>query len=120
MHEALATKAAKEHKRVILIFGGNWCYDCHVLDTTLRSRDFAPLVEANYLVMHINIGDEGRDNNDPAKRVGVNLDKGVPSLAVLNANGKVVFAHANGEFESTIKIGPEDVRVFLEKWRLPA
>ncbi len=29
--EALAS-AARSHKRVLLIFGGNWCYDCHVLD----------------------------------------------------------------------------------------
>src|ERR1041384_6246601 len=26
--QALLT-AAKEHKRVLLVFGGNWCYDCH-------------------------------------------------------------------------------------------
>ena len=25
-------KAAGDHKRVLLVFGANWCYDCHVLD----------------------------------------------------------------------------------------
>src|ERR1017187_10398957 len=24
--------AAKAHKRVLVVFGANWCYDCHVLD----------------------------------------------------------------------------------------
>lgn len=24
--------AAKDHKRVLLVFGANWCGDCHVLD----------------------------------------------------------------------------------------
>jgi hypothetical protein len=110
-------KAAKEHKRVIVVFGGNWCYDCHVLDTTFHSKSFAPLVDSNYVVVHINIGDDGKDNWPLAARLGVALDKGVPSLGVLQPDGKVVYAQKNGEFESTVKIGPEDVRAFLEKWK---
>src|ERR1022692_3628018 len=109
--------AAREHKRVLVVFGANWCYDCHVLDTTFRSKEFAPLVDANYVVVHISIGDEGKDNHDLAARIGVALDRGVPSLAVLDPDGKVVVAQKSGEFESTVKIGPEDVRAFLEEWK---
>jgi thioredoxin 1 len=115
--KAALAKAAKEHKRVLVVFGGNWCYDCHVLDTTFHSKEFAPLVEANFVVVHINIGDEGKDNNDLASRLGVALDQGVPSLGVLDSDGKVVYAQKNGEFEATEKIGPDDVRAFLEKWK---
>jgi hypothetical protein len=110
-------RAHAAHKRVLVIFGANWCYDCHVLDATLRSPSFAPLVNANYIVVHINIGDEGKDNNDLASGMGVNLDKGVPSLAVLDSSGKVIVAQRNGEFESATRIGPEDVRGFLQKWK---
>jgi thioredoxin 1 len=117
LKEGLA-RAAREHKRLIVVFGGNWCYDCHVLDTTFHSKDFAPLVDANYVVIHVNIGDEGKDNGDLAKRLGVAVDKGVPSLGVLDSTGKVIYAQKNGEFEATEKIGPEDVRAFLEKWKL--
>src|ERR1039458_8531133 len=109
--------AAREHKRVLVVFGANWCYDCHVLDTTFRSLEFAPLVDANYVVVHISIGDEGKDNHDLAARIGVALDRGVPSLAVLDPDGKVVVAQKSGEFESTVKIGPVDVRAFLEEWK---
>ncbi len=115
--KAALAKAALEHKRVLVMFGGNWCYDCHVLDTTFHSPAFAPLVDANFIVVHINIGDEGKDNNDLAARLGVALDKGVPSLGVLEPDGKVVYAQKNGEFEATEKIGPQDVRAFLEKWK---
>jgi ketosteroid isomerase-like protein len=109
--------AAKEHKRVLVVFGANWCYDCHVLDTTFRSKEFAPLVDANYVVVHINIGDEGKDNNDLAARLGVALNRGIPSLGVLDPDGTVIVAQKDGEFESTVKIGPEEVRAFLEKWK---
>jgi thioredoxin 1 len=110
-------EAARERKRVLVVFGANWCYDCHVLDTTFHSQAFAPLVQANYVVVHINIGDDGKDNNDLAAHLGVNLDRGIPSLAVLDSDGKVLVAQQNGEFESTVKIGPEDVKAFLEKWK---
>jgi thioredoxin 1 len=110
-------RAGKEHKRVIVVFGGNWCYDCHVLDTTFHSKEFASLVEANYVVVHINVGDEGKDNAALGARLGVALDKGVPSLGVLEPDGKVIYAQKNGEFESTVKIGPEDVRAYLVKWK---
>jgi ketosteroid isomerase-like protein len=109
--------AAREHKRVLVVFGANWCYDCHVLDTTFRSKEFAPLVDANYVVVHINTGEEGKDNYDLAARLGVALDHGIPSLGVLEPDGRVVVAQKDGEFESTVKIGPEDVRAFLEKWK---
>ena len=113
---AASTTAKREHKRVLVVFGANWCYDCHVLDTTFHSPGFATLVNRNYVVVHINIGDDGKDNNDLARQFGVALDRGVPNLAVLDADGKVLVAQ-QGEFEATTKIGPNDVRAFLEKWK---
>ncbi|MGO4879520.1 MAG: thioredoxin family protein [Bryobacteraceae bacterium] len=114
---AALDRGTKENKRVLVVFGANWCYDCHVLDTTFHSKDFASLVDDNYVVVHINLGDEGKDNHDLADRLGVALNRGIPSLAVLNPDGTVVVAQKNGEFESTVKIGPEEVRAFLIKWK---
>lgn len=113
--------AAKDHKRVILVFGANWCYDCHVLDTTFRSKQFAATVAANYHVVHINVGDEGDKNLDLAEKYGVPLKKAVriPSLAVLDSDGKVVYSQKNGEFDNSVRIGPADVAAFLKKWAPP-
>jgi thioredoxin 1 len=108
--------ASKDHKRVLLVFGGNWCYDCHVLDTTFRSKSFAPLVNANYHVIHINVGNYDA-NLDLAKKYEIPLDKGVPSLAILDPDGKLIVSQKKGEFESTVRIGPEDVVDFLKKWK---
>ena len=115
---ALAS-AAKDHKRVILVFGANWCYDCHVLDATFRSKAFAPEVAASYHVVHINVGDAGDQNLDLAEKYGVPLKKAVriPSLAVLDPDGKVVYSQKNGEFDDSVRIGPQDVAAFLNKWK---
>jgi thioredoxin 1 len=108
--------AARDHKRVILVFGGNWCYDCHVLDATFRSKEFAPLVNANFHVIHINVGNYDA-NLDLADKYQIPLKKGVPSLAILDPDGTLVVSQKQGEFESTVRIGPEDVIEFLKKWK---
>lgn len=109
-------ESAKDHRRVLLVFGGNWCYDCHVLDTTFRSKQFAPIVNANYRVIHINVGNYDA-NLDLADKYQIPLKKGVPSLAILDPDGKLVVSQKQGEFESTVRIGPEDVLEFLKKWK---
>ncbi len=115
---AALAAAAQDHKRVILVFGANWCYDCHVLDTAFHSKDIAPLVIANYHVVHINVGDEDK-NLDLAEKYGVPINKGVPALAVLAPDGKVVYSQKQGEFENSVRIGPADVTAFLKKWAPP-
>lgn len=118
LDEALAAAKA-DHKRVLVIFGANWCYDCHVLDATLRSKQFASLVASNYHVIYINIGDDGTSNSDLADRFQVPLKKGIPSLAVLDGSGDLITSQKQGEFESAAKIGIADVSAFLNRWKPP-
>ena len=113
--EALET-AKKTHKRVILVFGGNWCYDCHVLDTAFRSADIAPLVNKNFVVVHVNIGEYDK-NLDLAEKYDVPLKRGVPASAVLDSNGALLYSQKNGEFESARRMTKEDIVAFLEKWK---
>jgi thioredoxin 1 len=114
--QAAIERAASDHKRVLLVFGGNWCYDCHVLDETFHSKSIAPLIQANFHVVHVNVGEYDK-NLDLAKKYEIPLPKGVPSLAVLNPDGTLVFSQKQGEFESSTRLGPEDVVAFLNKWK---
>ncbi len=113
--QALA-RTAQNHKRVLMVFGANWCYDCHVLDLAFRHSDFTPLLEANYEVVHVDVGEYDR-NLAIAARYKVPLDKGIPALAVLDKDGGLLFSQSNGEFESTRRIGPEDIVRFLNQWK---
>src|SRR5580704_13356842 len=36
--KAALVKAGAEGKRVIVVFGGNWCYDCHVPGSPASTR----------------------------------------------------------------------------------
>jgi thioredoxin 1 len=113
---AAIAAASKDHKNVLVVFGGNWCYDCHVLDAAFHSAKIAPLVNANFHVVHVNIG-EYDHNMDLGERYQVPLKKGVPAIAVLDGKGDLLTSQQNGEFESAVKIGPADVTAFLEKWK---
>jgi len=112
--EALA-RAKKEHKRVILVFGGNWCYDCHVLDLAFHQPNIQPTVDKNYIVVHVDVGKYDK-NLDLAKKYNVPLDKGVPNMAILGSDGSVVFSQ-KGEFEAARSLTPEQILEFLNKWK---
>jgi thioredoxin-related protein len=62
-------QATAQHKRVIVVFGANWCYDCHVLDAAFHRADLAPILAANYEVVHVDIG-RGEKNQDLMKQYG--------------------------------------------------
>jgi ketosteroid isomerase-like protein len=109
-------KAATGHKRVLLVFGANWCYDCHVLDLAFHRADFAAVM-AGYEVVHVDIGDDGKKNADVAKQFDVALDKGVPALGVAESDGKVVIGQKNGEFEDARSLTPQALLEFLNKWK---
>lgn len=110
-------RAARGHKRLLLVFGANWCFDCHVLDLAFQSAELAPVVTANYELVHVDIGPDGHKNADLAQQFDVPLDKGVPAMAVADSDGKVVFSQKNGEVEDARRLTPEVLLEFLEKWK---
>lgn len=113
IRRALAT-AVKQHKNVLLDFGGNWCIDCHVLDNAFHQPRIAPLLNSNYIVVHVDVG-KYEKNLDLAKKYHVNLEKGVPSLAVLDSLGKVLYG--TSDFERAHLMSEDDVIQFLNKWK---
>lgn len=115
---AAVAEAARTHKRVLVDFGGDWCTDCKVLDVNLRRPENAAIVAEAYVVVRVNVGDRGIETNrDVAGRYGIPLEKGVPALAVLDAQGKPVYAQKGGEFENMRAMDPASVHEFLVRWR---
>jgi thioredoxin 1 len=115
VRDAIA-KAEREHKRVILDFGGNWCGDCQVLDIYFHQQPNADLLARNYVLVDIDIGRMDK-NVDVAQRYDVPLQKGVPALAVLDSNGHLLYSQTNGEFERMRAMSPDSVTDFLQRWK---
>jgi thioredoxin 1 len=115
IRDAIAT-AGREHKRIILDFGGNWCGDCLVLDYYFHQQPNATLLTANFILVDIDIGHMDK-NVDVAEKYEVPLTKGVPALAVLDSHGRLLYSQKNGEFEKMRRMDPNSVTSFLTQWK---
>ena len=109
-------QAQRDHKRVLLVFGGNWCGDCLALDQRFHEAPGASIIEAGFIVIHVDSGRAGK-NSDVAKKYNVSLDKGVPAVAVLESDGSLLYSQRNGEFEPARRMDPQVFIDFLNKWK---
>ena len=112
---ALKTAHA-ENKRVILIFGGNWCYDCHVLDQALHEGESNKIVKESFLLVHVDIG-EGDKNLDLIKKYETTLGSGVPTVVIIDDEARVIYSSTKGEFEAARQMMKKDLVAFLSRWK---
>ena len=108
--------AAQTHKRILLDFGGNWCGDCQVLDLYFHDPRNRPILEANFVLVHINIGHMDA-NTDIAETYQIPLKRGVPALAVLSEKGTLLYSQKSGEFESMRNLESTALTTFLVQWK---
>ena len=109
-----AERAARpQHKRILLEFGGNWCGDCQVLDYYYHQGANADLLARYFVVVRVDIGHMDK-HVATAEKYHVPITKGVPALALLDANGKLLYTETPKEFEHT---SPEAINAFLKHWK---
>jgi thiol:disulfide interchange protein len=113
IHTAII-QASRQHKRVILDFGGDWCPDCQVLNIYFNESPNRELMDKYFVRVNVNIGHEDA-NVDIAHHYGVPLT-GVPALAVLDSHGKLLYAQTK-EFSNMRNMQSSDLTAFLNKWK---
>ena len=113
---AALKQASLEHKRVILDFGGDWCGDCQVLDIYFHQSPNVELLDKNFLLVHVDIGHFDK-NLDITEKYNIPLKKGVPALAVLDSNGKLLYSQQAAEFGDMRYMYSTSVTDFLNQWK---
>jgi thiol:disulfide interchange protein len=108
--------AAREHKRVLLDFGGNWCGDCQVLDIYMHQSPNSEIVAQHFIVVHVDVGQYDK-NLDLARKYNIPLKRGVPAMAVLSARGRLLYSQQHGEFEDMRRLDSASLTTFLNKWK---
>ena len=109
-------QAREQHKRVLLDFGGDWCPDCQVLDIDLHNATNLDLLERNFVLVHVNVGRQDA-NLDIARRYGLDVQKGVPALAVIDGRGKVLYSKPVSDFRDARSMDSQAVTDFLQHWK---
>jgi len=114
---AAALKVATQtHKRVLLDFGGDWCGECHVLDLYFHDERNRPILNAGFVLVHVNVGHMDA-NLDIAQKFQVPVQRGVPLLAVLSEKGTLLYAQKIGEGEAMSRTESSAVTSFLVRWK---
>lgn len=89
-------QAAKENKKVMVIFHASWCGWCHKMDTSLNDPSVKSFFDKNYVVTHLTI-DESPDKknleNPGAKVLNEKWggkDQGIPFWVIMDKDGKIL------------------------------
>jgi thioredoxin 1 len=112
VHRALAAAAA-DHRDLLLVFGANWCGDCRALDKAMHGSS-QRLIAGKFHVVKIDVGNFDK-NLDLAKRYGNPIEKGIPAVVVLSADGHVVYSTKGGELADARKMGEQGIYDFLSQ-----
>ncbi|MGE5095870.1 MAG: thioredoxin family protein [Betaproteobacteria bacterium] len=113
IQHALA-QAAAERKPVLVVFGANWCPDCRALDIAMKIGRNAELIGREFEVVKVDVGRFDR-NVDLAASYEVPLKKGIPAVAIVSPEGRVVYATRGGELADARGMSEDGLYRFFRK-----
>ncbi len=108
------TQAATSNTPIIVVFGGNWCGDCKMLDSAMQIGASALLLSRDFKLVKVNVGHFDK-NLDVAQSYGVPLDKGIPAVVILSAKNEVLYVTREGELADARKMGDKGIYEFLKR-----
>ena len=114
---AALQQAKHEHKRVLIDFGGDWCGDCQVLHIYFDQSPNKEILDKSFIVVNVFVDSQIDNHLDIGQKYGIPLKKGVPAIAVLDANGKVLYSPQNRESEAMSRTDAQSVTDFLNRWK---
>jgi len=87
----------KDSKQPIVIFGGNWCPDCRVLEGTIKMPSIKRFMDKHYSILHIDVG-RYEVNMNLMDYFGVAREEGVPRVLVFDMNKNIINSSTTKEW----------------------
>jgi thiol:disulfide interchange protein len=95
--DALVAKAKAENKRVMLMFGGDWCVWCHALHKLFdENAEVGAALNKSFELVKVDI--ETNDALDA--QLGKPSKNGFPVLVILDESGKAAHTQETGSLET--------------------
>ena len=111
-HYRTALSSANDQgKLVLMVFGSEWCPDCRSLNQKMTQSPLRQTVEKNFVVAHVDIGNWDLNMAFTAN-FGQPVAKGIPSIAIIEPAGKILYVSEAGEFASARSSGVDS----LDNW----
>jgi thioredoxin-related protein len=114
------SRAAKEHKNVLVMFHASWCVWCHRMDSSINDVTCKSFFDNNYVITHLTVDE--LDGNKTLENSGANEfrtkyngdGQGIPYWLIFDKNGKLL---ADSRFTDGNNIGcpanPQEVDYFI-------
>jgi thioredoxin-related protein len=112
-----AVKKAKDAKKHVLIqIGGNWCIWCmRFNDVVTKDASLDSLVNADYIVYHLNYSKENKNDALLAK-YGFPQRFGFPVFLILDGSGKLLHIQNSAYLEQDKGYNKEKIADFFTNW----
>lgn len=118
---AAMEKAGFHHKRILLMFGGNWCAWSRKMHGTFKDSKVAAMLRNEYVLVKVNIPEDFKQNIKIAQKYESGIwDDGVPYLTILGSDGKVIAHKATKPLRTGSEVDASKVWSFLSKHKAGA
>jgi hypothetical protein len=91
------SKAAAEHKNILLMFGASWCGNCHLFDKFLADPKMHPIMDKLFVFVDLATGEQSGDkrhaNIPGGQKLQASLggrDAGYPYIVMLDSGGNLL------------------------------
>ena len=102
-------------KQPVVIFGGNWCPDCRILEGTLAMPTIKKFLQQHYQVMHIDIGRYDR-NMDLMDHLNIESKKGVPRVVILDLEKNIMNSSTSSEWTTARDRKQQEIFDYFQKF----
>ena len=106
------SQAATQKKKVLIVFGANWCGDCRALDTALKSKDNATLMSSEFLVVKVDVGNFDK-NLAISNQYGNPIKGGIPAVVILSSANQILYSSRAGELANARRMSKNGVYEFF-------
>lgn len=102
-------------KQPVIIFGGNWCPDCRILEGTLAMPTIKKFIDQHYQIMHIDIGRYDR-NMELMNHLNIESKKGVPRVVILDFEKNIVNSSTSSEWTTARDRKQQEIYNYFQKF----
>ncbi len=106
------SQSKSQNKKLILVFGADWCPDCRALDSIFSDLEVRKVLDSNFILHKVDVGRFDK-NLEVNEFYGSPIENGIPALVVLDPSGEILTSTKGGEFSSASKMTKEQVLEYL-------
>ncbi len=111
--ENFLVSSISKSKQPIIIFGGNWCPDCRILEGTLQLPTIKKYMIKHYKIMHVDIGRYDKNMN-LISYFKIPEEEGVPRILVFDNKKNILNMDSTQEWRTARDRNKQEIFNYFE------